>query len=636
LTTQGSARSTGKRPSGSADDPADRNGRARWRRWRPVAVFVLAALLLAYAIDVTDINLEEPLEPRRQENLAALLRELAHPDLFSFRDETRTTTISLRMPCPDEVRGSLVSFQGRELLLSPNCADSTQDFLTLQGQGFGSSVEAAVIWRPSGTNTVRSLTRFRTDEAGGFAIQFTMPDLRPSEEPHQIEVTELLSRQITGASPTAAATLRSIVETILMALMASTLGTILAVPISFLAARNIMAGVGLPVASLMGALLAAMAAGAAGLVLARMAGAVLAPLAETPWLGALLLLAAAGVTWLLVRSAFQSGSSRDGPAESALAGWPRLLLGLLAAFAVLALGSALLTRLGGWMEVSLGPFGFLGNFVKVVFELIPLTLPAGVGLLAAFLAGSAASHRIQEGLLRGGGGRMQAAVLTFLAVTATLVLLVWAANWICLLGLCRALPQEVGALAAVVLPAAGLVGLVAAVLAARADPRSLFPLGTIVYSISRTILNGLRAIEPVIMGFVIVSWVGLGPFAGIIALMLHSVADLGKLFSEQVENISAGPVEAITATGANKLQAVVYSVIPQVVPHYIAFIFYRWDINVRLSTIIGFVGGGGIGFILFRSANLLQYRQASVMVIAIAIVVTVLDYVSSRVRQRII
>ncbi|MCA9906953.1 MAG: ABC transporter permease subunit, partial [Anaerolineae bacterium] len=160
--------------------------------------------------------------------------------------------------------------------------------------------------------------------------------------------------------------------------------------------------------------------------------------------------------------------------------------------------------------------------------------------------------------------------------------------------------------------------------------------GLVVYNITRTIFNAVRSIEPLMMGFVFVVWVGLGPFAGIMALTLHSLADLGKLFSEEVENIDEGPVEAITATGANQIQRIVYAVVPQVTPHYIAYIFYRWDINVRMSTIIGFVGGGGIGFVLQRNINQLLYTRASVMVIAIAIVVIVLDNISARVRSRII
>ncbi|MBE2224954.1 MAG: ABC transporter permease subunit, partial [Anaerolineae bacterium] len=203
-----------------------------------------------------------------------------------------------------------------------------------------------------------------------------------------------------------------------------------------------------------------------------------------------------------------------------------------------------------------------------------------------------------------------------------------------LLGVCHILPADVPLFFILGVPSL-IVGLVAAAMSLRNSPKKQIATGIITYTIMRTVLNGLRSIEPVIMGFVLVVWVGLGPFAGVMALILHSIADLGKLFSEQVENIAEGPVEAITATGANRFQTIVFAVIPQIVPHYIAFAFYRWDINVRMSTIIGFVGGGGIGFVLFRNTNLTQYRQAAVMVIAIAIVVVVLDYFSSKLRRRI-
>ena len=118
-------------------------------------------------------------------------------------------------------------------------------------------------------------------------------------------------------------------------------------------------------------------------------------------------------------------------------------------------------------------------------------------------------------------------------------------------------------------------------------------------------------------------------------LRLHTIVDLRKLYSEQVENIATGHIEAITATGANRLQTIIYAVIPQIVPPYIAFTLYRWDINVRMSTIIGFGGGGGIGFLLSQNINLLKYRQASVNMIAIAVVVASLDYLSAKVREKI-
>jgi phosphonate transport system permease protein len=158
----------------------------------------------------------------------------------------------------------------------------------------------------------------------------------------------------------------------------------------------------------------------------------------------------------------------------------------------------------------------------------------------------------------------------------------------------------------------------------------------VIYNTSRTLLNTIRSIEPLIMGIVFVIWVSIGPFAGTLALMLHSVAALGKLYSEQIENIDQGPIEAIQATGANRLQTILYAVVPQIIPPYIAFTMYRWDINVRMSTIIGFVGGGGIGFLLQQQISLLRYSEAGVSILAIAIVVTVLDNVSAIIRERMI
>jgi phosphonate transport system permease protein len=138
------------------------------------------------------------------------------------------------------------------------------------------------------------------------------------------------------------------------------------------------------------------------------------------------------------------------------------------------------------------------------------------------------------------------------------------------------------------------------------------------------------------MVIIFVVWVGLGAFAGSIALALHTTAALAKLYSEQVESINTGPIEAIKATGATRMQTIIYAVAPQIVPPYISFTMYRWDINVRMSTIIGFAGGGGIGFLLQQNINLLNYRAAAVQMLAIAIVVASMDYVSSRLRERVV
>ena len=157
-----------------------------------------------------------------------------------------------------------------------------------------------------------------------------------------------------------------------------------------------------------------------------------------------------------------------------------------------------------------------------------------------------------------------------------------------------------------------------------------------VYYAVRSLLNILRAIEPLIMAIIFVVWVGLGPFAGVLALTVHSIAALGKLYSEAVESIDPRPIEAVLATGANRWQMIAYAVVPQIVPPYLAFTIYRWDINVRMSTIIGFVGGGGIGFLLQQWIRLLMYKEAGVAVWAIALVVAIMDYVSAKVREGII
>ncbi|MGQ9629132.1 MAG: phosphonate ABC transporter, permease protein PhnE [bacterium] len=162
------------------------------------------------------------------------------------------------------------------------------------------------------------------------------------------------------------------------------------------------------------------------------------------------------------------------------------------------------------------------------------------------------------------------------------------------------------------------------------------PVGTGIYYIVRTILNILRSIEPLIMAIIFAVWVGIGPFAGVMALAVHSVASLGKLYSEQIESIDTGPIEAIMATGATRLQTIVYGVIPQIVPPYLAFTIYRWDINVRMSIIIGAVGGGGIGQPLFQYIGLLRWRSAGMVLWLVVTVVWLMDYASAKLREKII
>jgi phosphonate transport system permease protein len=162
------------------------------------------------------------------------------------------------------------------------------------------------------------------------------------------------------------------------------------------------------------------------------------------------------------------------------------------------------------------------------------------------------------------------------------------------------------------------------------------PVSKGVYVVARTILNILRSIEVLIMAIIFVASVGIGPFAGVLALTLHSIASLGKLYSEAIEAIDPGPIEAITATGANRLQVIRYAVVPQFIPQFVSFTLYRWDINVRMATIIGLVGGGGIGDILTQFIGLLDWRSAGTAILLIAVVVIAMDYASSKIRAAVV
>ena len=156
------------------------------------------------------------------------------------------------------------------------------------------------------------------------------------------------------------------------------------------------------------------------------------------------------------------------------------------------------------------------------------------------------------------------------------------------------------------------------------------------YYLTRAIFNVLRSIEALLYVVIFIFWVGIGPFAGTLALAVTSFALIGKLFSEAIENIDPGPIEAVTAAGANRFQAIVYAVLPQIAPPFISYLIYQWDINIRMATIIGFAGGGGIGLTLTTFFGSLQYHKAGTVVACIVVVVAVMDFASAKIRQALI
>jgi phosphonate ABC transporter permease subunit PhnE len=489
--------------------------------WKNILLVVVLVLVFAYAVEKTQINLERPLDPNRQENVTRVLRLLADPDLVKVEDG-----------------------------------------------------------------------------------------------------------HIVGPSESLSITITHIIETILMALMASTIGTFLAVPISFIAARNLMAPVTAPLAAIMAAVIAIPIGGGIGWFVGSSLMELTMMVSGQTILGLITAVILAAVAYALIKFGPALVSPDSQSTSQRIASIVRVLLAIVAGYLSLGILAQLGNMFGDWLYQNLGIFGFLGAFFTVIGDTLFLGLPALAAFLLALITMSYGSRYGQEAVLslKGTPARILTGILTALGTAVIVYGIGSFLNWLYQFDK----PQNWTTNPALVAGGLGLlVGLAVA-------PKRPFGIGMIIYNISRGLLNILRSIEPLIMGIVFVVWVSLGPFAGVMALTLHSIAALGKLFSEQVEGIDDGPVEAITATGANKLQIIVFGVIPQIIPPFIAFTLYRWDINVRMSTIIGFVGGGGIGFVLSQNIQQLRYRQASVMMLAIAIVVASLDYVSSKIRARII
>ncbi|MGB6301899.1 MAG: phosphonate ABC transporter, permease protein PhnE [Rivularia sp. (in: cyanobacteria)] len=150
---------------------------------------------------------------------------------------------------------------------------------------------------------------------------------------------------------------------------------------------------------------------------------------------------------------------------------------------------------------------------------------------------------------------------------------------------------------------------------------------------TRRILDAMRAINELVFALIFIVAVGLGPFAGVLALFLHTAGTLGKLFSEAVEAIESGPVEGIRATGASKLQEVIYGVIPQVIPLWTSFTLYRFESNVRSASVLGIVGAGGIGVSLYQSFGAFEYQKVCAILIILILATSIIDFVSAKIRN---
>lgn len=591
-----------------------------------VGVSVLLALVIyAYGFQVTQINLDEAQDEHRQQQLFRILRALFQPDIYEYEKEEFVVNAPIYVPCqaattpaPDPA--------GPYMVLTPPCAEPGAE-ITVEGFNFEPNLTGPLNFiPPSGVSL--QMGNLETDAEGHFVVTVKLPK-RDSDETQYIRA---VTRRNVGSphfSRNAIDTWNKIIETVFLALLATTFGTLFAIPLSFFAARNLMREVTSPFLSVALSILVFPVGAGLGALAAQNVNSVAQLLAG--WGSGLSFvgLAVSGVLmWAISRWALPPVEINP-PGLALRVARPGALvivalLGLLACYSLAntAIGA------GAYLEPRLSAFGFLGTFIGDLGAMLALLVWPVSALVGGFvlmnLSGQLGQRTIER--LPAATTKILNLILGLVAGAALFAAIGAAIEWIYqfdMPALTLGWPAVIGAV---------LGGLLAARLPARAS----LPVGEVIYNLTRTTTNVLRAIESLVMVIVFAVWVGIGPFAGVLALALHTIASLIKLYSEQIESIMSGPMEAIKATGATRLQTIIYAVIPQIIPPFISYTMYRWDINVRMSTIIGFAGGGGIGFLLQQNVNLLNYRDAATQMLAIAIVVILMDYLSSAMRERAI
>lgn len=587
----------------------------------------LVVIVYAYGFQVTKVNFEETRSENRLTQLTRIIRALAHPNIFDYEQEEVLVEVPVYLPCPaGEIDYPDPDTGGPYLQLEPYCGDA-KEFIVVRGDKFLPGTKGPINFiPPSGASL--TIGSFEVDAEGKFEERVQLPNRQPVEDAQIIRAIARRNIGLPYFSSVAVSTFDKIIETIFLALLATTFGTLIAIPLSFLAARNLMSDVKSPMMSVTLMILGWLF----GMALGVMASRYVAQLSQRFVDNWLFTVAGLAVNLIVAGFALRWAVSTEEEQQPGIGlRAARILAMIVAALSVILasyLSAYLLFLLGEYLMDVLRWLDFIGFFIAQTGEVLRMVTPLGAALVGGAVLGgvmsqfglvlndriSSSAARVVNFILAGLTGAILfaifGAIVEWLYQFDNLVETLW-------------IPVIVGAL---------LGGL----LTLRFGPKDLLPLGSVIYSIMRTILNAIRAIEPLIYVIIFVVWVGIGPFAGALALTLHTIAALAKLYSEQVESISPGPLEAVTATGATRVQTIVYAVVPQIIPPYISFTMYRWDINVRMSTIIGFAGGGGIGFLLQQNIRLLDYRAAAVQMLAIAIVVASMDYISSALRKRFV
>ena len=538
-------------------------------------LFMGIAALIVLGSRVTQVDLQKAVREYRDTEI--ILQRIVWPweSAFVYDENNVIAEAKIQAPCPPGATGpeeNEAAEEGPWIIATPTCGElSERDTmgnidlgteLNIVGGGFVPGQTVNIRWENPIGNAFKPRgfgeTEIPASNGGTFETTLFIPDATISstaqgDQIHTLIAIQTGERQFTGRlSEDMRLALQEMLVTIMMGMMATLVGVVLSIPLSFLSARNLMGSIKSTLQAFVG--------GVFGLVLGG-------------WVGALLA---------------TSISASFGGLEA------RPLL-TFALYLIFVLGGALLLY-----RLAAAGLDWLGK------RALPTIVARLITIIGLGAIGAGIGYILGIGFARG-----------VFSITATPEFT-------------DLMTPRTGAIGAV------LGAIMIALYGFRHKPFDEITTGNFIYVFVRVVLNIIRSIEPLIWAVIGIIWVGPGPFAGFIALTIHTIAALGKLYSEAIESIDPGPIEAVQSTGANRLQTIVYAVVPQILPPFIAFTIYRWDINVRLSTIIGLVGGGGIGFLLIQWIRLFQYEQAGIAVWLITITVAALDFVSAEIRERFV
>jgi phosphonate transport system permease protein len=662
----------------------------QWARGRALSVApaVFLALLLVYAIGWKEIGVDLNKVFTRFGDMQPVLLDLVHPDVLTRAQQEQSDIVDIQVPCgPNPPAPAAVKPGQPTLVLSQTCR-AVGAPLTLHGVNFPPGEHGSLIWvDPIGNEfqlrdpKTKQFIDLAPDANGQFTVTIPVPDVVPAGQSrsnpliHQVEAR--FAKPVGAPYPSDMFVLitQKMVETIAVALMATILSILVAIPISFFGARNVVgrnqAGtvvyyvvrlffnvvrsvdplvwglvvvvwVGLgPFAGVLALTIHSIAAlgklyseevehidpgpveavTATGANLLQTIRYAVAPQVIPPFLGYTLLrwdinvrsativgfVAGGGIGFLLIQF-IQKGAYN----QYATAMWSIAIVVYVLDYLSARWRERILQT---ETRVAQATRGFLGSWRTIALTLL---------VVVVFVASWNISQ-IDLGEFLRPGKNFGSLVHDFVTVDLGADTISVTGNLMLQTILMALLATTVG----------GALAIPFSFLAAR-NLTGRSRLLVWLYYLVRTVFNLFRSVEPLIYVTLFIIWVGIGPFAGMIALSFATFALLGKLFSEAIENVDTGPVEAITTTGANRLQTIAFAIIPQIVPPFISYAIYQWDINIRISTIIGFGGGGGIGFQLQTWMNMLQYHKAGTAVLAIVLVVTAMDYASAKIRERLV